>query len=500
MLRTEHSGTVDCGSNGLDQTGIVVHFPKREKNASDRANFWVDAFRFFRSCMIRMSGSVDPPRRRIIRMANVWADVLTDIRSQVRPEAYNTWFRPIHCTHAVGTKVILAVPEDFYLDWFQDNYVGLLRDVLRNHLGESPSLEFEQRASSQSLTEIPVEESSNLDDKYTFDTFIVGDSNRFAHAAAKGVAHNPGGAYNPLFIYARVGLGKTHLLHAIGREILQRDSKARVRYVTCETFVNDVVQMLAKGQDSDGFRSLYRGSCDVLLVDDIQFLGGKEKSQIEFFNVFNALYGMRRQIVMTCDRYPKDIPKLEQRLQSRFQWGLVVDIDQPDLETRVAILRCKAEDLNFHLPQDVAMFIATYIKSNVRELEGSLMRLRAYIELTGAELTQDIARLALGNLLMDAGSRLTAERIIQTVSNYYNVSVKEILGESRKRTITTPRHVAMYLAKTLTNASYPTLGERFGGRDHTTVLSACQKIERVRRDESSDLAQDVSRLHEILED
>lgn len=441
----------------------------------------------------------DPDWRRN-GMSDMWSTVLDDIRTQVRPEAFNTWFRPLNCKLEENDNVIVTVPEDFYLSWFQDNYGGFLSDVIREHLGSMPNLEFKHLREASDRAPFVNSYETCLDNKYTFDTFVAGDSNRFAHAAAMGVANNPGDSYNPLFIYAKVGLGKTHLMHAIGCEIQKRRPEARVRYVTCETFVNDVVQMLTDGRNADGFRTMYRDSCDVLLVDDIQFLGGKEKSQIEFFNVFNALYGMRKQIVLACDRYPRDIPQLEQRLQSRFQWGLVVDIDQPDLETRIAILQTKARAQQLDLPQDVAMLIATHIKSNVRELEGALTRLRAYLELTNSELTMDSVRLALGNLLVEGNNRLTVERIIQTVANYYSVSVKEMKGTARKRSIATPRHVAMYLAKTLTEASYPTLGERFGGRDHTTVLSAVQKIERLCRADQNEIAVDVERLSEILDE
>ncbi len=437
-------------------------------------------------------------------MPGLWSRVLEDIRGQVRTDAYNTWFRPLVCAALDSDGLRLQVPEDFYLSWFQDNFETLLRETLERHLGLQPELRYERRASGASpgLPEVFVPQSARdagLETAYTFDSFVVGDSNKFAQAAAQGVAHKPGEAYNPLFIYGNVGLGKTHLLHAIGNEILRAHDDRRVRYVTCETFVNDVVQMLATGRQADSFRALYRDSCDVLLVDDIQFLGGKGKSQIEFFNVFNALYGTRKQIVLSCDRYPRDIPNLEQRLQSRFQWGLVVDIEQPDLETRVAILQRKAAKKGMELPSEVAMLIATHIKANVRELEGSLTRLHAYLELTGAPLTVEMARLALGTLLAEGNQRVTVERVMQTVANYYNVSPKDLMGPSRKRAVATPRHVAMYFCKKLTDASYPALGERFGKRDHSTVVAAVQKVERLLRDPRSDLATDVNRLTEVFE-
>jgi len=433
-------------------------------------------------------------------MPEIWSSVLTDIRSQVRDDAYNAWFRPIGCSTADPDRVILSVPDDFYLSWFQDNYSGLLNEVLGRHLGSTPEVEYRLQKEARTRMSEPKGFSVGVDPKYTFESFVVGDSNRFATAAAKGVAHKPGESYNPLFVYGKVGLGKTHLLHALGNEAIRLDSKTRVRYVTCETFVNDVVQMLTGGRGADAFRALYRDSCDILLVDDVQFLGGKEKSQIEFFNVFNTLYGMRKQIVLSCDRYPRDIPQLEQRLQSRFQWGLVVDIEQPDLETRVAILHRKAAEYGMMIPTDVAMLVATHIKSNVRELEGSLTRIRAYLDLAGGELTTETARLALGNLLSEGGDRITVERIMQTVANYYNVTTKDLRSAVRKRVIATPRHIAMYLAKSLTDCSYPTLGERFGGRDHTTVLSAVQKVERLVRVEDSEVARAVARLKEMLQD
>lgn len=438
-------------------------------------------------------------------MSDVWSQVLDEVRTQIRPEVYNNWFLPIDCSAADADEVVLNVPADYYVQWFESNFGGLLLEILQRHLGRRPSLQFRCVEAapapevSMSRTETPGHANLvGVSPAYNFENFVVGDSNRFAHAAAVGVASRPGESYNPLFIYGKVGLGKTHLMHAVGNEIHRLHPKRRVRYVTCESFVNDVVNMLAHGRRVDEFRTTYRDACDVLLVDDVQFLGGKEKSQIEFFNVFNALFGMRRQIILSCDRYPHEIPGLEQRLQSRFQWGLLVDIEQPDLETRVAILQRKATHFSLDLPTDVAMLIATHIKNNVRELEGALTRLKAFVDFSGKPIDVPTAREALGILLTDPTALLTPDRITRTVASYYSVTVKDLKGKGRKRSITMPRHVAMYLSKTLTAYSYPALAEYFGGRDHTTVLSAVQKIERLLQDAGSEVSRAVSNLKEAL--
>ena len=433
-------------------------------------------------------------------MTDFWSCVLADVQSQLRPDVYKTWFLPIDCTRVESDQVELSVPEDFWLSWFEDNYSPMLSEIMERHLGAKPRLEFRTSTDTRSRRMKRHETPSGIETKYTFNTFVVGDCNKFAAETAKGVANRPGFSYNPLFIYGKVGLGKTHLLHAIGNEIARHRPEMGVRYVTCEQFISDVVRMLRTGQHADAFRTLYRDECEVLLVDDVQFLTNKEKTQTEFFNVFNSLYGMNRQIVLSCDRYPREIPGLEERLQSRFQWGLVVDIEAPDLETRVAILQRKALNLDLHLPIEVAMLIATHIKSNVRELEGALQRLKAYIEVNDdVTVGMDTVRAALGNLLQEGNRRLSVPSIIQAVASYYSVSLTDMKGKGRRRAITTPRHVAMYLAKVLTGASYPTLGEAFGGRDHSTVISAVQKIEALVADPTSEISHDIGQLREVLD-
>jgi chromosomal replication initiator protein len=333
--------------------------------------------------------------------------------------------------------------------------------------------------------------------KYTFDNFVVGASNQFAHAASKAVANQPGDHYNPLFIYGGVGLGKTHLVNAIGHQVLDRNPNARVVYLSSESFMNELIAALRRDR-MDEFKSRFR-RIDVLIVDDVQFLAGRERTQEEFFHTFNSLYDSHHQIVLTSDKFPKEIPDLEERLRNRFEWGLIADIQPPDVETRVAILEKKAEVEGVDLPQDVALFLATNIDSNVRELEGSLTRLGAFASLNKCPITVDFARDVLQNVLRNRTERaITIESIQKAVCDFFHIRPTDLRSKRRTRTISLPRQVAMYLCRRYTNASFPVIGDRFGGRDHSTVIHAAQVIERRLREDPTFRAT-VERLERLLE-
>lgn len=325
---------------------------------------------------------------------------------------------------------------------------------------------------------------SILNPKYTFDSFVIGNSNRFAHAASLAVAESPAKAYNPLFIYGGVGLGKTHLMHAIGHYILQNTPNAKVVYVSSEKFTNELINSI-KDDKNEEFRNKYR-NVDVLLIDDIQFIAGKERTQEEFFHTFNALYEADKQIILSSDRPPKEIPTLEDRLRSRFEWGLIADIQAPDFETRIAILKKKADVENLDIPNEVMVYIATKIKSNIRELEGALIRIVAYSSLTNREISVDLAAEALKDIISsEQNKQITIELIQDIVCNYFNLKIQELKSSRRTRNIAFPRQIAMYLSRKLTDMSLPKIGEEFGGRDHTTVIHAYEKISNIlKKDES----------------
>src|SRR4030095_4089661 len=332
--------------------------------------------------------------------------------------------------------------------------------------------------------------------KYTFETFVVGSSNQFAHAAAKAVAGAPAKTYNPLFVYGGVGLRKTHLLSAIGYSSLMKTPSARIIYISGENFTNELINSIRYERMFE-FRKKFRDSCDVFLVDDVQFIAGKEGTTEELFHTFNYLCESRKQVVMTSDRFPKDIPQLEERLRSRFEWGLIADIQAPDTETRVAILKKKAEHDRVLLPDDVAMFLATNIRSNVRELEGSLIRVSAFASLVGSEISLDLAKEVLKNLLPDPSRHLTVEAIQKLVADHYNIKLAELKSARRLKTLTGPRQIAMYLCRKHVKSSFPELGLKFGGKDHSTVVHAVQKVER-RLSEDPSFRKEVDSLEKIL--
>jgi chromosomal replication initiator protein len=418
----------------------------------------------------------------------LWNDCVRELQAELPEQQFNTWIRPLQAVEE-GKALKLLAPNRFVVDWLQQHYVERILQLI-DKSGDSMELVIEvgsrqaapvsparARASTVSVTPI----ASRLNPTFTFANFVEGKSNQLARAAAFQVGENPGKSYNPLFIYGGVGLGKTHLMQAIGAAMLARDPAARVSYVHSERFVGDMVKGLQHNTISD-FKRSYR-SLDALLIDDIQFFAGKDRSQEEFFHTFNALLEGQRQIVLTCDRYPKEVRGLEERLKSRFGWGLTVSIEPPELETSVAILMSKAANESVQLPEEVAFFIAKRIRSNVRELEGALRRVTANAQFTGRAITVDFAKEALRDLLSLQERLVSIENIQKTVADYFKLRVADLLSKRRTRSIARPRQLAMALAKELTSHSLPEIGDAFGGRDHTTVLHGCRRIASLREQE-----------------
>ncbi len=420
---------------------------------------------------------------------SLWSRCTRHLQAELPEQQFNTWIRPLQAIESDGQLKLLA-PNRFVVDWLQDHYMARILDIVDSsdievlvevgsRAAAAPAAERATRDGS--AVEQGSSVTSRLNPAFTFDSFVEGKSNQLARAAATQVGQNPGTSYNPLFIYGGVGLGKTHLMHAVGNAILAAKPGARVAYVHSERFVGDMVKGLQHNRISE-FKRAYR-SLDALLIDDIQFFAGKDRSQEEFFHTFNALLEGQRQIVLTCDRYPKEVNGLEERLKSRFGWGLTVAIEPPELETSVAILMSKAEAENIELPEEVAFFIAKRIRSNVRELEGALRRVMANSRFTGRPISLDFAKEALRDLLAMQDRLVSIENIQKTVAEYYKIRVADLLSKKRSRSIARPRQVAMALSKELTNHSLPEIGDAFGGRDHTTVLHGCRRIDSLRETE-----------------
>lgn len=423
--------------------------------------------------------------------STLWNQCIRVLQAELPEQQFNTWIRPLQAVDD-GPVLRLLAPNRFVIDWVQDHYMQRILELVDD---SDPSAEVVVEvgsraapaaaattgkpatpAASKAPQKAPV--ASRLNPQFTFESFVEGKSNQLARAAATQVGENPGKSYNPLFIYGGVGLGKTHLMHAVGNAILKNDPDARVSYVHSERFVSDMVKGLQHNKIAD-FKRQYR-SLDALLIDDIQFFAGKERSQEEFFHTFNALLEGQRQIILTCDRYPKEVNGLEERLKSRFGWGLTVAIEPPELETSVAILISKATAEGVELPDEVAFFIAKRIRSNVRELEGALRRVIANYRFTGRPINLDFAKEALRDLLALQDRLVSIENIQKTVADYFKIRVGDLLSKKRSRSIARPRQIAMALAKELTNHSLPEIGDAFGGRDHTTVLHGCRRIESLR--------------------
>ncbi len=454
---------------------------------------------------------------------SVWQQCIGRLQDELSAQQFSMWIRPLQA-EMDGDTLVLYAPNRFVLDWVRDKYLNTINQFFTEQLGnDAPKLRFDigSRPTSQPVkataavktTTTPAIESpskpsfntnepavnanhrSNINPTYQFDNFVEGKSNQLGKAAALQVAENPGGAYNPLFLYGGTGLGKTHLLHAVGNGIIKNKPDAKVVYMHSERFVQDMVKALQNNAIEE-FKRYYR-SVDALFIDDIQFFANKDRSQEEFFHTFNALLEGNHQIILTSDRYPKEIDGVEDRLKSRFGWGLTVAIEPPELETRVAILMRKAQESGINLPDEVAFFIAKRLRSNVRELEGALNRVIANANFTGRPITIDFVREALRDLLALQEKLVTIDNIQKTVAEYYKIKMADMLSKRRSRSVARPRQMAMALSKELTNQSLPEIGDAFGGRDHTTVLHACRKIAQL-REESHDIKEDYANLIRTL--
>jgi chromosomal replication initiator protein len=413
----------------------------------------------------------------------IWEDVLNLIKVELTEVSFNTWLKSIEPISLTDDEIVLGAPNDFTKGILEGRYFNLIRNAINQITGSNYNIKFiipgeEVQPLAPSPKEVENEDilnKSKLNPKYSFSTFVTGKSNEFAHAASVAVAEAPAQTYNPLFIYGGVGLGKTHLMHAIGHYILSQNPNAKVVYVSSEKFTNELINSIREYRNEE-FRNKYR-NVDVLLIDDIQFIAGKEGTQEEFFHTFNALHDANKQIIISSDRPPKEIPTLEDRLRSRFEWGLITDIQAPDLETRIAILRKKANLENMEIPDDVMLLIANKIQSNIRELEGALIRVVAYSSLTNKAITEELAEEALKDIISNNKPvEITVDLIKDKVSKRFDIRMDDFNSKKRTRAIAYPRQIAMYLTRELTDLSLPKIGDEFGGRDHTTVIHACEKI------------------------
>src|SRR3954469_11374220 len=430
---------------------------------------------------------------------NLWEEILGRIETKVNRHSFYTWFRPTTFVGDDRLSVTVRVPNGLFKDWLTKHYAGVISEATAELMRPNLVVNFvSDTQSDAAVIPLSADETAalatggqasappgpaGLNPRYTFDTFIVGSSNQFAHAACRAVAEAPSRSYNPLFIYGGVGLGKTHLMHAVGQYVLRHDPALKLTYISSERFMNEMINAVRYDRILE-FRERYR-TVDVLLVDDIQFLAGKEGTQTEFFHTFNALYDSQKQIVLSSDSPPHEIPALEERLRSRFEWGLIADIGSPDLETKIAILKKKAEAEVVPLPDNVSIYIASKIKSNIRELEGSLIRLIAYASLTGQEMTLSLAQEVLKNIIDHDEKAVTIEIIQKYVADHYNLKLAELKSRNNSKSVAMPRQIAMYLCKSLTHASLPEIGRSFGGKHHSTVIHSIRKVDELRkRDEN----------------
>jgi chromosomal replication initiator protein len=440
--------------------------------------------------------------------SNSWDKFLERVKSRVSINTFNTWFQPTRLNRAEGEILFVQIPSAVFRQVLTRTYGEIVKAVFHEIGVPNTRVQYvcteEEPIVAAPVVAVPVKQSKldfessdhQLNQRYTFESFVVGKSNEFAHAASRAVAEQPSKAYNPLFLYGGVGMGKTHLMHAIGHTIKKRNPAMRLSYVSAEKFTIEVINSL-RFDRMISFRDRFH-TVDVLLVDDIQFIAGKERTQEEFFHTFNALYEQQKQIVISSDCLPKDINSIEERLRSRFEWGLIADIQPPDLETKIAILQKKADNERFMLPDDVAEYIARAIKSNVRELEGALTRLMAYASLTGAVVSLATAQQVLRNIIASQEKRVTIDLIQKRVSEHFNLREQDLKVRSNTRAIAFPRQVAMYIVKQLTTASLPEIGRQFGGKHHTTVLHSIHKIEEMRRSDK-DLNRTITRLMDALQ-
>lgn len=423
-------------------------------------------------------------------LKSLWEKTLNIIKGEMSEVSFNTWIKSCEPISISSNAIKISVPNSFTQDILEKRYKDLVVNSIEAACSKVYNVDFivasdiqeieekeEKNATNDAKSSVNVndEMSSTLNPKYTFDSFVIGNSNRFAHAASLAVAESPAKAYNPLFIYGGVGLGKTHLMHAIGHYVLKNNSNAKVVYVSSEKFTNELINAIRDDRNEE-FRNKYR-NVDILLIDDVQFIAGKERTQEEFFHTFNELHDANKQIILSSDRPPKEIPTLEDRLRSRFEWGLIADIQAPDFETRMAILKKKADVEKLNVANEVMVYIATKIKANIRELEGALIRIVAYSSLTNRPITVDLASEALKDIISNKQNKSVTIDVIQdVVAGYFNLRVEDLKSQRRTRNISYPRQIAMYLSRKLTDMSLPKIGEEFGGRDHTTVIHAYEKI------------------------
>ena len=448
-------------------------------------------------------------RKSLENLEQLWNNVLSQVEQKISKPSFETWLKSTKLLSYKGTNVTIAAPNSFARDWLENHYVHLITGILTELTGEDLLIKFVvQKDQDSDDFELPAPKvqakatdhheisPGMLNPKYTFDTFVIGSGNRFAHAASLAVAEAPAKAYNPFFIYGGVGLGKTHLMHAIGHYVLEHNPNAKVVYLSSEKFTNEFINSIRDNKAID-FRNKYR-NVDVLLIDDIQFLAGKESTQEEFFHTFNTLHEESKQIVISSDRPPKEIPTLEDRLRSRFEWGLITDIAPPDLETRIAILRKKAKADGLDIPNEVMLYIANQVDSNIRELEGALIRVVAYSSLVNEDVTPELAAAALKDIMPNTKPRMISILDIKTaVGEHYNIRLEDFSAKKRTKSIAFPRQVAMYLSRELTDFSLPKIGEEFGGRDHTTVIHAHEKIASMFKNDQQ-LQQDIKQIRSML--
>ncbi|PLR88789.1 chromosomal replication initiator protein DnaA [Bacillus halotolerans] len=440
---------------------------------------------------------------------DLWNQALAQIEKKLSKPSFETWMKSTKAHSLQGDTLTITAPNEFARDWLESRYLHLIADTIYELTGEELSIKFVipqnqdvedfmpkpqvKKAVKEDTSDFP---QNMLNPKYTFDTFVIGSGNRFAHAASLAVAEAPAKAYNPLFIYGGVGLGKTHLMHAIGHYVIDHNPSAKVVYLSSEKFTNEFINSIRDNKAVD-FRNRYR-NVDVLLIDDIQFLAGKEQTQEEFFHTFNTLHEESKQIVISSDRPPKEIPTLEDRLRSRFEWGLITDITPPDLETRIAILRKKAKAEGLDIPNEVMLYIANQIDSNIRELEGALIRVVAYSSLINKDINADLAAEALKDIIPSSKPKvITIKEIQKVVGQQFNIKLEDFKAKKRTKSVAFPRQIAMYLSREMTDSSLPKIGEEFGGRDHTTVIHAHEKISKLLADDEQ-LQQHVKEIKEQL--
>lgn len=443
-------------------------------------------------------------------MKKLWQESLEILKTKISEQNISTWIRPIHPVKIDGNILIIEVPNKFIKDWIKNNYKKIIEETL-SQVGTIDyviDIKINKKRTAKNKKETPTdleikkttvietESLPNINPKYTFDTFVSGTSNQFAHAAAMAVSNNPATTYNPLFIYGGVGLGKTHLINAIGNEIYKNNKSTKICYYSSEKFTNELINSLRHAKMNE-FRNKFR-SIDILLIDDIQFIAGKKSTQEEFFHTFNSLYESHKQIIVTSDKFPKEIPDLEERLRSRFEWGLIADIQAPDTETKQAILKMKADQNNIKISEDVIFFLANSITNNVRELEGYLIRIGAYSSLTSTPISVEMAKKILKDILIENNKEITVERIQKKVADHFQIKISDLKSSKRLKNIVLPRQISMYICRNLTNLSYPEIGSKFGGKDHSTIIHAVKKIEKLMKD-NIQIKIMIERLTENLE-